>query len=425
MKTTDSASDSAKLVAEQLKILESLTRYSASGGDNTIETERKTHRAKSFLSASMIWLVIGALTVLGLWARQAELDAVVRGVGQVIPDTSTQIIQSLEGGIVAEMAVGEGERIEKGQLLVRIHDMQFSAMYRENLGRRDILAARVARLKAEAKGDAQPEFSDQLIRERPDLVAAERERFEIRLQRHEAQVAEIQSRLATARQKYEAVRPAIESGAISETERIEVEGNIDQLEKQLVVLETGFRGEASDLLEQDEAVLAGLEESLPADADRLKRTEIRSPVAGIVNAIFIKTEGRVVKSGDPIMEIVPEDGSLLIEAKLKPADIAFLHEGLPTKVRFTAYDYAAYGGLEGKIETIGADTVAGPEGEEFYPIKVRTERNSLGNDTKTGERLDLVPGMVAEVDIITGKRTVIDYLLKPINRARQRALREK
>lgn len=377
------------------------------------------------MKASLIWLILGAVAALIYWAANAEIDSVVRGIGQVIPDSSTQIIQSLEGGIIAELPVSEGQRVRAGQVLVRIQDKQFSAQFKENLSTRDVLKARVARLLAEGTGESTLTFPKDLIESRPDLVAKEQQLFETRIKNHSAQVNEIQSQLEAEKRKHEAVKPGIASGAVSLTERIDIESRIKEMSNRIEVLVTGYRREALELYDQEAARLAALEESLPANLDRLERAVIRSPIDGIVNAIFIKTQGRVVRSGDPIMEIVPENESLLIEAKLRPADIAFLHPGGKAIVRFTAFDFATYGGLEGTVETIGADTVSGPEGEEFYPIKVRTTSDSLGLDKTTGQDLKLVPGMVAEVDIVTGKRTVMDYLLKPIHRAQQRALREK
>lgn len=377
------------------------------------------------MKASLIWLILGAVAALIYWAANAEIDSVVRGIGQVIPDSSTQIIQSLEGGIIAELPVSEGQRVRAGQVLVRIQDKQFSAQFKENLSTRDVLKARVARLLAEGTGESTLTFPKDLIESRPDLVAKEQQLFETRIKNHSAQVNEIQSQLEAEKRKHEAVKPGIASGAVSLTERIDIESRIEEMSNRIEVLVTGYRREALELYDQEAARLAALEESLPANLDRLERAVIRSPIDGIVNAIFIKTQGRVVRSGDPIMEIVPENESLLIEAKLRPADIAFLHPGGKAIVRFTAFDFATYGGLEGTVETIGADTVSGPEGEEFYPIKVRTTSDSLGLDKTTGQDLKLVPGMVAEVDIVTGKRTVMDYLLKPIHRAQQRALREK
>lgn len=387
--------------------------------------EEKGRGISLFLRAGLTWTILGSVIALLYWAYRAEIDSVVRGFGQVIPDSSTQIVQSLEGGIIAELPVTEGQRIEKNQVLVRIQDKQFAAQYNENISIRDALRARIVRLNAEGTGATDPVFPEETLAARPDLVAKEIRLFEARRLNLQAQIVEIRDQLESARKKFEAVRPSIDSGAISMTERIDMESKISELTNRLNVVETGFRREALELLDQETARLAALEETLPADRDRLDRADIRSPVSGIVNAIYIKTVGRVVKSGDPIMEIVPENESLLVEAKLRPSDIAFVYQGGEAKVRFTAYDFATYGGLIGTVETIGADTVSGPEGEEFYPIKVRTQGDSLGADRKTGKALKLVPGMIAEVDIVTGKRTILEYLLKPIHRARQKAMREK
>jgi adhesin transport system membrane fusion protein len=395
------------------------------------QTERvQTRRANSgkkrlgVFRIGVIWLLCVTLAASIWWASWAEIDTVVRGQGKVIPDSSTQVIQSLEGGILSELFVKEGERVTRGQSLVRLHDRQFLAKLRENQATRDQLRVRVVRLLAEGNGSNVLTYPSDLLESHQELVSAEQRLFQARRSDQEAQRSVLAEKLRLSEKSYQALEQGLREGAIPLLDRFAMESEMEQLRGQLQVLDTNFRRAALELLDQERERLAALEHVITADEDRLERSLIRSPVDGVVNAIFIDTADRVVASGEAIMELVPIGDSLLVEARIRPEDIAFLRSGLKALVRFTAFDFAIYGGLDGDMETIGANTVTGSEQEEFYPIKVRTHVNTLGQDSKTGKSLELIPGMVAEVDIMVGKRTVADYLLKPVYRAKEKALRE-
>lgn len=366
------------------------------------------------------WLAIAMVGFLVWWASWAELEEVTRGVGKVIPSKSVQIIQSLEGGLVEEIYVEEGQQVEEGQKLLRIRDAIFASSYKENVAKRDVLEARICRHMAEGDGFQELKFPVYVRQELQDL---ERALYEKRREDHLAMKTSLEMRLKHSTREQDLLADGIKSRAVSEVELIRVMKEVAQLEGQLRTLVTTSAREAMESYHRDRAELDALVLALVRDKDRLDRTLIHAPVRGTINKIYINTVGRVIGSGVDIMEIVPSDDTLLVEANIRPGDIAFIRPGQEATVKITAYDFAVYGSLRGRLEHIGADTITNKEGESFYPIKVRTSQTSLGKD-RHGKELSIMPGMITEVDILTGKKTVLTYLLKPINRARERALRE-
>lgn len=342
-------------------------------------------------------------------------------MGKVIPSSSVQVIQSLEGGILAAIHVKEGDVVAKGRELLQIHDAIFASSYRENLSTTELLQARVVRLRAEANGQVKLELPPGT---RPDIVAKETDLFQKRLDDFVATRDALAGRLALARNERELLAKARENGAVSPVDVIRVDKEIAALDGQIMTLRTTREREAMENFDKDMAQLEALTHAIARDRDRLARTVITSPVQGVVNKIYINTVGRVIASGMDIMDIVPTEDTLLIEASVKPADIAFIRPGQEAMVKFTAYDFAVYGGMKGHIEQISVDTIENEKKEQFYQIKVRTDGTKLGN-TMDGKEMPIIPGMVAEVDILTGKKTVLEYLLTPLSRAQQRALRER
>lgn len=355
------------------------------------------------------------------WASRAELEEVSRGLGKVIPSSSLQVIQSLEGGIIAEILVKEGESVMKDQELVRIHDAIFASTYHENLATTELLRGRLVRLFAEANGLVELAFPEGT---RTDIVEKETIIFRKKLADDESMRIALQERLDLARQELGLLEKALTTGAVSPVDVLRAEKEIATLEGQITTLKTKRERDAIEQYDVDKARLETLTHAIARDSDRLQRTVIRSPVTGVVNKIHINTVGRVVGSGVDIMDIVPTEDTLLIEASIRPADIAFIQPGMEAMVKFTAYDFAMYGGMKGHIEQISGDTIKDEKGEQFYQIKVRTESAHFGK-SQDGKDLTIIPGMVAEVDILTGKKTVLQYLATPITRARQRALRER
>lgn len=409
--------------------------------------------------AVLRWIAF-TLVVLVVWAAFAEIDEVTRGQAKVTPSKQVQVIQSVDGGVVSEILVHEGQVVEPGQLLFRIDETRFVSSLAENRAQYLALLAKAARLKALAEGRSfvvPPEVE----KEAPQLAAQELNLYNSRRLELETQLGiarqqyaqrsqelnEIRVRRDQAAQGYDltarelaVTRPLVGSGAVSEVELLRLErdvaryrGERDQAAAQMIrvqaaiaeasrkiqEVELSFRNEARVELADTMAKLNSLSAGSTALSDRVKHAAVRSPVKGIVKRLLVTTVGGVVQPATEIAEIVPLEDVLLLEVRISPRDIAFLHPGQKAVVRFTAYDFAIYGSMEAVVDHIGADTVTDDKGNSFYLVRVRTLKSSLG------ENLPIIPGMVAEVDIMTGKKTLLSYLLKPILRAHARALTER
>jgi len=413
--------------------------------------------------ANALFIAIVMFFVVAIaWMYWATLDEVTNGIGRVIPPSQTQIVQNLEGGILAEILIAEGELVEPEQILLRIDDTNFSSSLRENTARYVALLAKTVRLEAEVAG-SKPDFPaeltthSQVTENESALYRARRSELQSAvavLQRQEDQrkqeLIELESRvgklgesLGLAQEELGILEPMVEKGVTSKVELLRLRRQVTELEREreasvlaipraksalaeiarrIEERRATFTSEAQAELNDTRVRLSALKESLAAVEDRVARTEVRSPVRGTVKQLKINTVGGVIQPGMDLVEIVPLEDNLLIEASIRPSDIAFLRPGQDVKVKFTAYDFAQYGALAGQLEHISADTIVDEAGESFYQIRVRTERSHLGN---VHDPLPIIPGMVAEVDILTGKKTVLDYLLKPVLRARERALRER
>ncbi len=400
-----------------------------------------------------------------IWASWASLDEVTRGDGQVIPSSRKQVVQSLEGGIVKELFVREGARVQKGDILLRIDDTGFSSNLGELESKQQVLQVQVVRLLAERDLKEKLTYSPDLEAKVQDLVASEVSLFEARRNNLASQVSVLQERLAQkqaelvelnesrerlkktlaiAREEQALKAPMAKQGIVPKTDVLLIDRTIAELEGQLATtahsvprVEAGIR-EAERLIEdarlafkrdaqkeynERSAELRIVEQSIMAARDRVVRADIRSPVSGIVNTLHVTTIGGVVRSGEPLIEITPIDDSLLVQAKIRPQDIAFIHPGQKALVKITAYDFSIYGGLEGTVDVISADSVYDETRKEnVYLITVRTTEKVL---KKGDKELPIIPGMVASVDVVTGEKTVMSYLLKPINKARHEALRER
>jgi adhesin transport system membrane fusion protein len=341
----------------------------------------------------------------------------------VIPSSSIQTIQNLEGGIVAEIFVGEGTRVEKGEVLLRIDDTLSASSYRENLAKSQALQAALARLSAEANGENEIHFPETLRKERPDLILRETALFEKREKEINEQSAIMNRSLRLASDELTMTIPLVQKGIVSKVEQLRLEREVNELEGKMKELVGGTQQEAMEKLNEAKGQWEELEEVLQGREDRVRRTMVRSPVAGIVNELYMNTIGGVVQPGEPIVDIVPNNETLLVEAKIRPSDIAFLSPGQEATLKFSAYDFAIYGGLKGTVEHISADTIEDEiDQQHYYMIKVR---NAEGKLMKDGEELAVIPGMTVEVDVLTGRRTVLQYLLKPFHRMRFNALRER
>ncbi len=413
-------------------------------------------RARGFL-----YVVVLAVIALLVWATVAPIDEVTRGTGRVIPSSQLQRVQSFDGGVVQEILVEEGERVEAGELLMRIDPTRFLANFRENRATAQSLQARAERLRALATGSSFTP-SDQLVDKAPEIVDQERELYQNaleklaeeksilqeRLSQRRAELEEAQSRRDTAArelnmasQELNLTRPLLQSGAVSEVEvlrlRREVsrasgdraqaaaqverlQSAIEEAQAQLREVELEARNEWRTELSQTLGELAALDESSAGLQDRVRMSEIRSPVDGVIQRLNVTTLGGVVQPGQEVVDIVPTDDALLVEARIAPQDIAFLRPGQPATIKLTAYDFAIYGGLEAELDHISADTITDDEGNTFYLVRVRTVE-----DAQKHKEMDVIPGMTAQVDIMTGKRTVMQYLLKPVLRAWDNSMGER
>jgi adhesin transport system membrane fusion protein len=411
-----------------------------------------------------IWGIIAFFVFLVLWANFAVLDEVTRGDGKAIPSSKLQKIQNLEGGIIAQIYAREGEIVEAGAPLLRLDDTRFVSNVGETEADRIGLALRVERLSAEVE-DRPLNIDAELRKAAPSQAASEESLFQSRHQQLQDEIGGLQEQLVQRqqelrefsskqaqyrnslqllRQEIAMSEPLVAQGAISQVEvlrlkRAEVEnrGQLDatslaipraesavkEVERKIDETRGKFRSDALTQLNEARTDLNKAQATGKALEDRVSRTLVTSPVRGIVKQVLVNTIGGVIQPGSDLVEIVPLDDTLLIEARIRPQDIAFLHPGQEAMVKFSAYDFTIYGGLKAKLEQIGADTITDEEGKNtFYLIKLRTDRSHLGTDEKP---LLIIPGMVATVDIITGKKSVLSYLLKPIIRARAEALHER
>ncbi len=395
-----------------------------------------------------------------LWASIAKVDEITKGDGKAVSSRQLQVVQSLDGGIVKEILVKEGDRVREGQVLVKIDTTRFLSSFNESRATYLALLAKAARLRAVAEGT---EFvpPPEVVKEAPELVNQERSAYLNRKAELNSQIGiardqlsqrtheqgEVQAHYEQAQQGYTLTskelaltRPLLKSGAVSDVDLLRLERDVSRLEgeknqaasqitrlqaaisearRKIEQVELEFKNQARNDLSDTQAKISSLSEGSVALSDKVKQADIRSPVNGTIQRLLYNTVGGVVQPGKDIIEVVPLEDTILLEAKVLPKDIAFLHPGQKANVKFTAYDFAIYGGLEAHVENISADSVMDDKGNTFYIVRVRTVKSSLG------ENLPIIPGMIAEVDILTGKKAVLSYLLKPVLRAKQYALTER
>lgn len=370
-----------------------------------------------------LWLAMLLLVALAVWAYVANLDEVTVGQGQVIPAGKVKLIQSLEGGILSELKVAEGDRVEQGQVVARIDDTTSAANWREALGRRLALSASIARYRAEASGARQISFDEDIRRQRPDLVRDETALFVARQHELAQSVAALDRSRTLVARELEMSRPLVSKGALSPVEVLRLERSVNELQAQIDDRRNKFRSEAHDQMARLQIEQQRARETEIGAEDKLVRTQLKSPMRGVVKKITVTTLGGVIGPGGEVMEIVPAETGLLVEAKVRPGDIAFIAVGQKAVVKLTAYDYAIYGQLPARVTHISADTLAEEKsGDPYYKVQVRTDTDYLEHN---GERLGILPGMTATVDILTGHKSVLSYILKPLLKVKQSAMREK
>lgn len=428
-----------------------------------------------------IWAMAGLLFCFLVWSYFAALQQVTSGMGKIIPSTQVQIIQSLDGGVLQKLFVQEGMQVIKGQAIASIDDTRFRSDFAEQKQEVSSLRSNVIRLRAELSsiliGSSEawqrqieinmnvPTYPEDLQENAKFMVERQQEEYSGRLanlinqlaiqgqqiRQREQEVAELASKINTlkishqiANKELDLTRPLAEKNIVSKIELYKLERSVNELKGELSAVrllapklksalqesilnrrETAlaYRREARSQLNELQNKLSRINESQVGAQDKVTKALILSPVVGTIKTIHINTLGGVVKPGETIAEIVPTEDKLMVEAKIKPRDIAFIYPGLPAIVKITAYDFTRYGGLTGKVEHISADTTQDEEGNSFYLIRVRTDASSIKN--KNGQAMPIIPGMLTEVDVITGKRTILEYILNPILRANEAALRER
>jgi adhesin transport system membrane fusion protein len=418
-------------------------------------SRQRTHRAQLVVRAAVV-----AVVALLAWAAWAEVDEVTRGDARVVPSRQLQVVQSLDGGVVAEIAVREGQVVNAGDLLLRIDETRATSTVRESAAQSLALRARAGRLRALAEGVAfarPPVANDEerrIVEDEQRLLAARQQELANALQinrqqlaQREQELAEMQARrvsaqrsLELAQQELAQTKPLLATGAVSPVDilRLErdvaksrgdaeqavaqiarVQAAIGEAQRKLQETEYTFRNDARKELAEVQAKLGQLAEGAVGLADRVQKAQVKSPVRGRVQRLLANTVGGVVQPGKDLVEIVPLDDTLLLEARIAPKDIAFIRPGQAATVKFSAYDFSIYGGLDATVDTISPDTVLDERGNAFYLVRVRTAKPGFG------EQLPIIPGMTAEVDVLTGRKTVLSYLLKPVLKVQAYALRER
>jgi adhesin transport system membrane fusion protein len=420
-----------------------------------VMSRQRTHRAQLIVRTAVVVVLL-----LVVWAALAHVDEVTRGEARVIPSRQLQLVQSLDGGIVSEILVQEGQVVERDQLLLKIDETRATSGMRESAAQGFALRARQARLRALAEGVGfqPPAAADE---EERRIVDDERRLYESRqselstllainrqqLQQREQELSEARARRASAERSLELsqqeltkTRPLLASGAVSEVDilRLErevsrargdaeqasaqiarVQAAIGEAQRKIQETELTFRNEARKEMAEVVGRLNALNEGAVALADKVDKSQIRSPVRGRVQRLLANTVGGVVQPGKDIVEIVPLDDALVLEARIQPKDIAFIAPGQAATVKFSAYDFSIYGGMQAEVENISPDTVVDERGNAFYLVRVRTQ------SARFNDQLPIIPGMTAEVDILTGNKSVLAYLLKPVLKAKAYALRER
>ncbi len=421
-----------------------------------VMSRSKTQRAQKIVRASAVIVLL-----LIVWAALAKVDEVTRGEGRVIPSRQLQVLQSFDGGVVSEILVKEGQVVEVGQLLLKIDETRATSGVRESAAQGFALRARQARLTALAEGSPfspPPMGSDpeeaRILQGEKALYEAKRSELSTllsingqQLQQRQQELAEMRSRKSSAarslelgQQELAKTKPLLASGAVSEVDilRLErdlsrsrgeseqasaqiarVQASIGEAQRKIEETEIAFRNEARKELAEVVGKLNALNEGQVALSDKVTKSQVKSPVRGRVQRLLANTVGGVVQAGKDIVEIVPLDDQLVLEARMAPKDIAFIRPEQSATVKFTAYDFSIYGGLDAKVENISPDTVIDERGNAYYLVRVRTTRSNFS------EKLPIIPGMTAEVDVLTGRKSVLTYLLKPVLKVKAYALSER
>lgn len=420
-----------------------------------------------FMARMIVGLVAAFIVMFLAWAAIAEIDEIARGEGKVIPVSKTQIVQSSEAGVVETIAVQVGQVVRKGELIVQLNNTTTESTLGESVAKARALGAKVARLALEEAGSYDVAFvcpeevlsvASKVCENEERLFAANkaayvnkagvlRERVRQReneLSEAQANIVRLEQNIAQATRQYDLMSPLAKKGLVAQTELIALEreltdqrgqitvyqeslerlrGAVEEARLQVEELALQLRQQALTEKAQTLAELSVIDETIRGATDRVSRTDIRSPVDGIVNTLEVNTIGAYVDPGTVVAGIVPTADTLLVEAKISPRDVAFVTRGQKAIVKITAYDFSIFGGLEGEVTNVSADSIVDKEkGETFYLVQVKTDQSEL---MRNGKSYPIIPGMVASAEIMTGRKTILSYLMKPINKAQSVALTER
>lgn len=386
------------------------------------DTTKKTHKTHLPPASWIVWIIGTGLLCLLLWAWFFKLEEVSTGSGKVIPSSKEQVIQSLEGGILTKLNVQEGDIVEKDQVLAQLDPTRFASVVGEAQSLLLSAQATTARLRAEVNGSAL-NFPES-VQQESQLMQEETALYHSRRASLEESIAGLQQALKLVQQELVMTEPLVAKGAASEVEVLRLKRQANELQNKITDIRTQYYVKAREELSKASTDIETQQQVIKGRSDTLSRAVFKAPVRGVVKEIAVSTLGGVIPQNGKLMTIVPLDEKLLIEARISPRDIAFIHPGQDALVKISAYDYSIYGGLEGKVTVISPDTIRDEVKQDqfYYRVYIRTDSDKLFN--KSGQAFAITPGMVATVDIRTGQKTIMDYLLKPFNKA-QEALRER
>lgn len=430
------------------------------GQDWVLEAEWSRIMQTPVKARGLLYAVVIALFLLMVWSYFAEIDEVAKGDGKVIPSQQLQVLQSYDGGIVQEILVREGQTVKAGQVLLKVDPTRFLSSLEENTTQFAALAAKVQRLSALTQGRVL-RFNRELQEEAPTIVDNERKLYNSNLaeldevaagsdsrimqrrqdvEEERANLSQYQNVLSLSKKELAVTKPLLASGAVSEIEILRLERQIVELEgnitKSNVAIERGLNAIEEEIIKKEEARLklvnrwnqeltdataemATLQQSQTSLEDVVSQADLRSPINGTVQRLLINTVGGVITPGSAVVELVPQDDQLIVEAKVSPKDIAFIREGQPAILKFSAYDFTIYGGMSAEVQHISADAITNDKDETYYLVRLETKRSIAD------ESLDILPGMIVQVDILTGKKTVLNYILSPLFNVTASALRER
>ena len=430
------------------------------GQDWVLEAEWARIMQTPVKARGLLYCVVGGLFLLVVWAYFAEIDEVAKGDGKVIPSQQLQVLQSYDGGIVQDILVSEGQQVKRGQVLLRVDPTRYISSLEENTTQFGALAAKVQRLRALTQG-SNLRFEEALAEQAPNIVENERKLYNSNLaeldevaagsdsrilqrqqdvQEERANLSQYKSVLELSKKELSVTKPLLASGAVSEIEILRLERQIIELEgsiaKSKVAIERGLSAIEEEVIKKEESRLrlinkwnqeltdavgemATLQQSQTSLEDVVSQAELRSPINGTVQRLLINTVGGVITPGSAVVELIPQDDQLIVEAKVSPKDIAFIREGQPAILKFSAYDFTIYGGMSAEVQHISADAITNEKDETYYLVRLETKRSIAD------EGLEILPGMIVQVDILTGKKTVLNYILSPLSNVTSSALRER